>query len=124
MMAEQPTRASSKAVLVRYTKTRISVVEGADAGSSIETASKAVRIGTSPENDLVLTDDTVSRRHCAIEPIEGGFRVRDEGSKNGVLFSDTRLFDAVLHGPARLSLGQTLILVEPLSETVDREQST
>ena len=123
MMAEQSTRAGPKAILVRYAKTRISVVQGLDAGLTLETASKPVRIGTTPENDLVLTDDTVSRRHCAIEPIEGGFRVRDEGSRNGVLFSGTRLFDAVLHGPANLTLGQTVVAVEPLAETVAREQS-
>jgi transcriptional regulator with PAS, ATPase and Fis domain len=122
-MTDELTRAGPKATLVRYAKTRIQVVQGPDAGQSVDTASKPVRVGTSPDNDLVLSDDTVSRRHCAIEPTEGGFRVRDEASRNGVMLGGMRLFDAMLYGAANLQLGQTVLAVTPLAETVDREQA-
>ncbi len=121
---DELTRTSQKATVVRYAKTRITVIQGPDVGASIETANKPVRVGTAAENDLVLSDRTVSRRHCAIEPVAGGFRLRDEGSTNGVAVADVQLFDAILKGSAQLHLGDTVLAVEQLTETIDREQST
>jgi transcriptional regulator with GAF, ATPase, and Fis domain len=72
----------------------------------------------------VLTDDTVSRRHCEIEPSGEGVYVRDMGSTNGVVSAGMRIFEAMLVGPVSLQLGQTAISVTPLGETVDKEQST
>ncbi len=66
----------------------------------------------------------MSRHHCALEPVNGGLRVRDEGSTNGVLLAGVRVFDAVVPGVAELRLGDTLLDVEPLPETVSREQAT
>ena len=71
-------------ISVSYSKFRVSVTSGPDAGAVREIASSALRIGSSSDNDLVLGDETVSRRHCAIEPVSGGVRVRDEGSTNGI----------------------------------------
>src|SRR5687767_4136543 len=81
--------------VVHYTKTRLVVLHGPDAGLSFEMAGSAVRIGTSPENDLVLTDEMVSRRHCEIISVPRGIRVRDEGSTNGVRVGPVSVVDAV-----------------------------
>jgi transcriptional regulator with PAS, ATPase and Fis domain len=109
-------------ISVSYSKFRVSVTSGPDAGAVREIASSALRIGSSSDNDLVLGDETVSRRHCAIEPVSGGVRVRDEGSTNGIFVTGMRVHDAVMSGPVELQLGNTLVLIEPLSETVAREQ--
>jgi transcriptional regulator with PAS, ATPase and Fis domain len=82
-----------------------------------------VRLGTAADNDLVLTDDTVSRRHCEIAPATGGVVVRDTGSTNGVLASGMRIYEALLVGPATVHLGQTVVSITPLDETVEREQA-
>ena len=111
--------------VVRYAKTRITVTKGPDVGFVSEVAGAPVRVGTSLDNDIVLTDDTVSRRHCELEPAQGGgVLVRDTGSTNGVLTSGMRVFQAVLVGTASLQLGQTTLTITPLDETVDREQAT
>src|SRR5262249_587581 len=89
-----------------------------------EIAGTPVRIGTSLDNDVALSDDTVSRRHCEIEPTATGIVVRDIGSTNGVLSAGMRIVEAVLVGQVSLQLGQTTLLVTPLDETVEREQST
>ncbi|MGC4067156.1 MAG: FHA domain-containing protein [Polyangiaceae bacterium] len=120
---EESTRASRKAMVVRYAKTRISVVQGPDSGRRIETANQPIRVGSAAENDLVLSDKTVSRRHCSVEPVTGGFRLRDEGSTNGIFLADARLYDAVLKGEAQVRLGDTVLSVVQLAETVTREQS-
>jgi transcriptional regulator with GAF, ATPase, and Fis domain len=118
------TRAKDGPTVVRYSKTRVSVVAGPDSGQIREIVSSTLRIGTSSDNDLVLRDDTVSRHHCAIEPVDGGVRVRDEGSTNGIWLSGVRVIDAVTTGSVQLRLGDTVLALEALPETVPREQAT
>ena len=65
------TRPGLPARIVHYAKTKIAVMKGPDAGLTVEIAGSTVRVGTSPDNDLVLTDDTVSRRHCGDRPRRG-----------------------------------------------------
>jgi transcriptional regulator with PAS, ATPase and Fis domain len=120
---EGPTRARRVPTVVRYTKTRIAVTKGPDTGLVFEVAHAPLRIGTSPENDLVLADDTVSRRHAEIEPTPAGVRIRDMGSTNGVLLGGARIYDAVLPGELRLQVGETELTVTPLRDTVAREQA-
>jgi transcriptional regulator with PAS, ATPase and Fis domain len=123
LMAEELTRAGPRTRVVRYTKTRITVTQGPDAGLTVEIAGKALRIGTAADNDLVLTDNTVSRRHCAIEATDAGIRIRDEGSTNGVLVAGMRVFNAVVAGAVHLQLGESSLAITPLTETIDREQA-
>jgi transcriptional regulator with GAF, ATPase, and Fis domain len=87
-------------------------------------AGTTVRIGTSSDNDIVLTDNSVSRRHCEIESTPAGIRVRDMGSTNGVFVAGIRVHDASMLPPVTLQLGETAIAVTALSETVEREQAT
>ncbi len=95
-MSEGPTRARRVPTVVRYAKTRVVVTKGPDTGTTLDIATAPLRIGTADDNDLVLNDDTVSRRHAEIEPIPGGVRVRDMGSTNGVTIGAVRVYDAVL----------------------------
>jgi DNA-binding NtrC family response regulator len=124
-MTVDPTiRVRGRPVRVRYGKTRITVLQGPDAGLTREIVNTSLRIGSSSDNDLVLTDSTVSRRHCAIEPLSAGVRVRDEGSTNGVMISGVRVMDVIVSSAVHLRLGETVIAVEPLSEQVARQQAT
>jgi two-component system response regulator GlrR len=108
--------------LVEYSRIRVSVSRGPDAGATRDLVSTTLRVGSAPDNDLILTDNTVSRHHCAIEPVASGVRVRDEGSTNGVFISNVRVFDALVQGAVQLRLGDTVLGIEPLGETVAREQ--
>jgi transcriptional regulator with PAS, ATPase and Fis domain len=118
------TRVRGPRIVVRYTKVRVEVVRGPDAGKSVEVAGQSVTIGTAEDNQLVLTDDSVSRAHCELEPVTGGMRVRDLGSTNGVFAGETRLYDAVLPFDSPLRLGDTELALSALAETVEREQTT
>jgi transcriptional regulator with PAS, ATPase and Fis domain len=118
------TRVRGPRILVKYAKVRLQVARGPDAGLSIDLAGQSVKIGTGDDNDLVLTDDTVSRTHCELEPAPGGMRVRDAGSTNGVFCGTARVYDAVIPFDARLRLGDTELAMTALGETVEREQTT
>ena len=107
--------------VVQYKKTRLEVVSGPDTGRCLEIVGTSARIGTGPDNDLVLRDATVSRRHCEIVPTSSGVHIRDEGSTNGVVIGAFVVRDATFVGPMQIELGNTKIAITPLSETVDRE---
>jgi transcriptional regulator with PAS, ATPase and Fis domain len=123
-MTDDATRAQAPTRVIKYAKTQIVVIEGPDAGTELEVAGTPVRIGTSADNTLVLDDDFVSRQHCEILPTAAGVRVRDNGSRNGMFVGATKVADATYTEPFQLRLGQTTLSITPLTETVDREQST
>lgn len=50
---------------------------------TVEIDTKRVSIGRTPENDLVIDDPSLSRRHALIENINDAFTVTDCGSSNG-----------------------------------------
>ena len=108
--------------MVSYTKVALAVVCGPDAGRSLETAGRRVRIGTAPDNDLVLTDTTVSRYHCELLPASGAIDVVDCGSTNGTFSGQVSIRQVTFFERFSLRIGETAIEVTPLGDTVDREQ--
>jgi transcriptional regulator with PAS, ATPase and Fis domain len=121
-MSEETTRARDRAHVVHYPRVRLTVTHGPDAGLSCEVAAGSASIGTSHENDLVLSDETVSRHHCDVVSTESGVQIRDDGSTNGVRSGSAWIRDATFTGPIDINLGQTVVSVVPLAETVEREQ--
>lgn len=59
-------------------------------GFRVEESSGAV-IGRGAEADVLLTDETVSRRHCTLERRGGRWFVTDVGSRSGTLVNGVRL---------------------------------
>jgi transcriptional regulator with GAF, ATPase, and Fis domain len=70
------------------------VLSGEQRGTSVRLQGK-VRVGKAPDNDLVISDETVSRHHCEISRTTGGIRVRDLGSTNGTFVERARISDAI-----------------------------
>src|SRR5262249_31499962 len=51
----------------------------------------AFRIGRNDENEIVVNDPSVARRHAEIAPSRSGWSVRDMGSASGTFVHDTRV---------------------------------
>lgn len=84
------------------TAARVDVIEGPDAGRSLDVPLGArVIVGRGHDADLRLSDPQVSRRHCALEHGLGGVRVVDLDSRGGT---------TVEHDGRRSSGGPTLVL--------------
>jgi len=66
-----------------------------------------VRVGSAQDNDVVLTDRTVSARHCRIAPMGGDLLVRDLGSRNGTWVDGVRVLQARVGAGAHVRLGRT-----------------
>lgn len=70
-------------------------------------------IGRAEENDVVLADDgQVSRVHAVLEPLAGGWSVRDVGSSNGTFVNGKRLAGEVRLDPGdEIRVGRTRIVL-------------
>lgn len=55
-----------------------------------------VTIGRHPDNSIPITDDQASRFHAEIEAADGGYTVRDLGSKNGTKVNEQKVKEAKL----------------------------
>lgn len=72
-------------------------------------------VGRLPDNAIVLADDHVSRRHCAvIVHSDGRCEIHDIASKNGTLLNGKRL-----SGPTPLKPGDQITLCGKLLELID-----
>lgn len=64
---------------------------------------RQVRIGRSPDLELVIADDFVSTSHARIVPAQGGPVLEDLASTNGTLVNGSRV-----RGPVRLTAGDLI----------------
>src|SRR5574337_1116130 len=99
---------------------RLRVVSGPDQGKEHVLDEGTTMVGTHADNDLVLTDATVSRYHLEIRVRRDGIEVRDLDTTNGTKHGGARVGQVVLTGAARLRLGKhTELDVEPIDTNVD-----
>ncbi|MFT3836933.1 MAG: sigma 54-dependent Fis family transcriptional regulator [Myxococcaceae bacterium] len=70
-------------------------------------------IGTDPSCDLVLSDDTVSRRHVALELLAGEVDVKDLGSRNGTKYLGARVTTARVPIGGSIKVGKTTLQLQP-----------
>jgi pSer/pThr/pTyr-binding forkhead associated (FHA) protein len=76
-------------------------------------------VGRSPQCDLVITDDDLSRRHLELQRIGGDVVVKDLGSKNGTLMDGEPLTRPIKWRNQELVLGNTTLRVEdPLADVM------
>ena len=97
----------------------LTVVGGPDAGLRREFDREVVRIGALAENDLVLTDATVSRVHAEVRRTPEGLLLRDLGSTNGSFVGDVRVREVFLAAGRQFRVGKTEVQLQVLDEVVD-----
>ncbi len=101
---------------------RLRVITGPDVGKEHVLDEGTTMVGTHADNDLVLTDATVSRYHLEVRVRRDGIEIRDLDTTNGTKHGGARVGQVVLTGPARLRLGKhTEMDVEPIDTNVDLE---
>ncbi|HWU90183.1 MAG TPA: sigma 54-interacting transcriptional regulator [Kofleriaceae bacterium] len=77
-----------------------------------------IRIGSMEDNDIVLSDDTVSRYHCKIVQEDSGYVLVDLRSTNGTFINKVRVREAFLKPSSIVSVGQSQIRFNALEEEV------
>jgi hypothetical protein len=64
-------------------------------------------VGRSQDNDIVINDPNVSRKHARISRADNGFVVEDLGSTNGTLLDGAPIDREMIEGGDELTFGQT-----------------
>lgn len=82
-----------------------------------------VRIGRGPENDIRLSDPSVSRNHAVIERDPHGWAIRDLGSTNGTRHNGARIHRVPLAPGDRLKIGSFELDAEDTTAGGDRRAS-
>lgn len=76
----------------------------------IELTGDNLVLGRSPEADIRIPSSALSRQHMRIERYQGGYRVVDLESSNGVYLNEIRVHSAVLRDGDTLQLGNAVFV--------------
>ncbi len=71
-----------------------------------EIVDSEVHMGRELDNTLRLPDPSISRHHCVVRKMGGGYEIQDLQSSNGVLVNGNRVQSSPLRDGDRITLGQ------------------
>ena len=77
----------------------VEILEGPDAGRQERLDRPLYRVGTQASNDLVLSDEPVSKQHLEIAVVTEGYRISDLDSSNGTFAGSMRLGELTVVDP-------------------------
>jgi DNA-binding NtrC family response regulator len=77
----------------------------------VSLSSTPMTIGTSPSADVVVSDDTVSSRHCVLTASSVGVSIEDIGSRNGTFVGTARIRQAWGSAGTVVTIGRTTLVV-------------
>src|SRR5690348_15461870 len=77
-----------------------------------------IRIGSMDDNDIVLSDDTVSRYHCRIIQDDTSYILIDNRSTNGTFVNKVRVREAFLKPGSVIGVGQSQLKFNAKEEEV------
>jgi DNA-binding NtrC family response regulator len=92
------------------------VKNGPDKGAKLELSVGPQRIGTAADNDLVLTDRSVSTHHAEVLAASSGYVMKDLGSKNRLRLGPWQVQSVVLADRMKIKLGGTTLQVRATGE--------
>ncbi|WP_198956351.1 sigma 54-interacting transcriptional regulator [Archangium sp. Cb G35] len=99
----------------------VEVVAGPDKGKKVTTQDALLRVGSDVASDLVLSDQTVSRRHIELERTNKGIIVRDLGSRNGTFLDGHQVMQALLQPGDKVMLGKTKLAIKQEARATEVE---
>ena len=99
----------SRAVPGAGVQAELTIEAGPDAGRSQRAAERALRLGRSPDNDVILRDPATSGHHARLERRDNQFWIVDLGSTNGTLVNGEPIQERQLNHGDRLTIGQNAV---------------
>ncbi|MDO8643419.1 MAG: sigma 54-interacting transcriptional regulator [bacterium] len=110
--------------LISLQKCRLEIISGSNKGKKLDLNKNTFSIGKKEDNDLVIDDKTVSRKHLEIQKMENGFMLQDLESTNGTTINDIRVKQAYLSPGDIIKIGNTKIEFVAFDEKVQIEPSS
>jgi len=102
---ESSSRRTSFAEFIEAWNPSLVVLSGGLQGTDYPIEQASTLVGRGPGVDLALDDETLSRQHASIEFADGGLRLRDLGSLNGVSINGGVVKSGELKHGDRFQLG-------------------
>lgn len=87
----------------------LTIESGPDAGHTHRAGDHALRLGRSPDNDVILRDPATSGHHARLERRGSEFWVVDLGSTNGTFVNGESVQEKQLNHGDRLTVGQNSV---------------
>jgi len=113
---------TSRVASFTFRRFRVAVI-GSDSPLEATSDGAELTIGTAEGNQLVLSDPTVSRHHCAIRVSPRGFQLVDLGSTNGTWLAGFRIEAAYLKPGATFRVGSMSVRFDWLDDEIREELS-
>jgi Inner membrane component of T3SS, cytoplasmic domain len=106
-----PTRPASAAPAVPGAgpQAELTIEAGPDSGHSHRASDHALRLGRSPDNDVILRDPATSGHHARLERRGELFWLVDLGSTNGTLVNGEPIQEKQLNHGDRVTIGQNAL---------------
>jgi pSer/pThr/pTyr-binding forkhead associated (FHA) protein len=101
---------------------KLTIVDGKDTGKNIEITKDEIIAGRSLDNDFVISDSSVSRKHFKITKDDDRFVISDMGSGNGTKVNGTKITSATLSDGDIISAGARQIKFEILNPDLKPKQ--
>ncbi|GAB4536704.1 MAG: hypothetical protein Tsb0020_51440 [Haliangiales bacterium] len=108
-----------KPATVNLRRCKLVVIKGPQRGTEQLIASDVIRVGKAEDNDLTVTDETVSRVHLEIVRDAKGYLLRDLGSTNGTFLDGAEIKEAYLRAGSIVSAGATELKFTPFEERIE-----
>lgn len=102
---------------------RIVITDGKDEGKALDITRDEVICGRSLDNDFVISDISVSRKHFKIVRDTDGFKVEDMGSGNGIRVNGKKETSTLLFDGDLVTAGARTIRFEVLNEALKEKYS-
>ncbi len=84
------------------------VIYGAELGRKYNIDGREISVGRATINDIVLSQDAVSRQHAFIGVDEHGVKIRDNESTNGTYVNDQKVHEAYLRDGDLIKIGRSI----------------
>lgn len=103
----------------------LTVLGGPRTGAVIDISGEPIVIGRTDEADVVMDDQSLSRRHARFTPMHGQYFVTDLKSTNGTFVNGERIETTTeLSNRARIQLGQATLLRFSLVDDAEYEATS
>jgi len=104
---------------VNLRRCKLIVIKGPQRGTEFVISSDVIRVGKADDNDLTVTDETVSRVHFEIVRDAKGYLLRDLGSTNGTFLDGAEIKEAYIRAGSVISAGASELKFTPFEERIE-----
>ncbi len=104
---------------VNLRRCKLVVLKGPERGAEHVVSSDVIRVGKAGDNDLTITDETVSRVHFEIVRDAKGYLLRDLNSTNGTFLDGAEIKEAYIRAGSVIAAGAAELKFTPFEERIE-----